>query len=62
MGLKDRRRRRTLEASRYGDEETVTDESSLTAEQTFDHVIQHEGAVAFKGEQLLVVLTVCVHP
>lgn len=58
MGLKDRRRRRVLEASRYGDEESVSTESTLTAEQTFSHVREHEGAVAFKGEQLLVLLTV----
>eukprot|EP00750_Incisomonas_marina_P001850 INCI11722.2.p1 GENE.INCI11722.2~~INCI11722.2.p1 ORF type:complete len:101 (-),score=13.49 INCI11722.2:432-734(-) len=58
MGLKDRRRRRVLEASRYGDEESMSTESTLTAEQTFSHVREHEGAVAFKGEQLLVLLTV----
>lgn len=59
MGIKDRRRRRTQEASRYGDEETQSSESNLTAEQTFSHVIEHEGAIAVKGEQLLVLLTVC---
>ena len=59
MGIKDRRRRRRLDATKYGDEETQSTEKTLTAQQTFSHVIEHEGALAVKGEQLLVLLTVC---
>ncbi len=59
MGIQDRRRRRELEAAKHvGDVEAVPGERTLTVEQTLKQLRQHEGAVAFKGEQLLVLLTV----
>ena len=58
MGLKDRRRRRQLEAARFGDDETPLSASDLSASQTYQHVLEHQGAVALKAEQLLVLLAV----
>jgi hypothetical protein len=63
MGIQDRRRRRALEAAKYGgDMEAVPTENTLTLEQTLNPLRDNEGAVALKGEQLLVLLTVCCQP